>query len=242
MMKSDQSPSCQRNPSFLTPSPSPGGRGERRAAAPDTLKGLYAITPDWPDTRRLLDVTEAILAAGCGLLQYRNKAASGCHRQEQAVALRGLTRRYGALLIINDDLDLALFSEADGAHLGEDDGELAAARARLGATKLLGASCYRSLGLALGAERAGADYIAFGSFFASPSKPLAARADPAILPAARAQSGLPLCAIGGITLDNAAPLLRAGADMLAVISALYDAPDPGQATRQFTQLFEDRNT
>ena len=218
-----------------------------RSAAGDantcaSLQGLYAITPDWADSRRLLTATEAILSGGCRLLQYRNKAASDCHRQEQAVALRGLTRRYGALLIINDEVDLALFAEADVVHLGEDDGELAAARARLGEAKILGASCYQSLELATRAARAGADYLAFGSFFASPTKPLARRADPALLSATHDETGLPLCAIGGITLDNAAPLLQAGADMLAVISALYDAADPGRAARQFIKLFEDRNS
>jgi thiamine-phosphate pyrophosphorylase len=202
------------------------------------LRGLYAITPDWADSRRLLEVSEAILAGGCRILQYRNKATSDCHRQEQAVALRGLTRRYDALLIINDDADLALFAEADGAHLGEDDGELAAARGPLDA-RVLGASCYQSLDLARNAARAGADYLAFGSFFASPTKPLARRADPALLPAARAEFGLPVCAIGGITLDNAASLLAAGADMLAVISALYDAAAPRAATERFIQLFEE---
>lgn len=207
-------------------------------------RGLYAITPDWNDSRRLLDATEAILDAGCRLLQYRNKAASDCHRQDQAVALRGLTRRFGARLIVNDDLDLALFCAADGVHLGEDDGTLAAARVRLdqaGAGKVLGASCYQSLDLALAAARAGADYIAFGSFFASPTKPLARRADPALLAAARAATGLPACAIGGITLANGGELVAAGADLLAVISALYDAPDPGRAAQQFTTLFEDRS-
>jgi thiamine-phosphate pyrophosphorylase len=203
------------------------------------LHGLYAITPDWADSRRLLDVTEALLDAGCRVLQYRNKVAGDCHRQEQAVALRGLTRRYGALLFINDDIDLALFAEADGVHLGEDDGELATARTRMGDAGLLGASCYQSLDLATWAARAGADYIAFGSFFASPTKPQARRAHPDLLTAARAETGLPVCAIGGITLDNAAPLLQAGADMLAVISALYDAADPAAATRRFIKLFED---
>lgn len=208
------------------------------ANAHASLHGLYAITPDWADTRRLLVATEAILAGGCRILQYRNKAASDCHRQEQAVALRGLTRRFGTLLIINDDVDLALFVEADGVHLGEDDGELAAARARLGSLSILGASCYQSLELARGAARAGADYIAFGSFFASTTKPLARRADIALLEAARAETGLPLCAIGGITLDNAA--LLAGADMLAVITALYDAADPGLAAEQFIKHFEEK--
>jgi thiamine-phosphate pyrophosphorylase len=205
------------------------------------LHGLYAITPDWNDTRRLLDATEAILRAGCRILQYRNKQTSACHRQEHAVALRGLTRQYAARLIINDDLELALFSEADGVHLGEDDGHIAAARVRLDASgpgKILGASCYQSLPLALAAARAGADYLAFGSFFASPTKPQAKRADPALLNAAKHETGLPICAIGGITLDNAGALVAAGADLLAVITALYDAPDPQQAALNFTQLFQ----
>lgn len=207
-----------------------------------TLRGLYAITPDWSDTRKLLTITEAILSAGCRVLQYRNKRASDCHRQEQAVALRGLTARYDARLIINDDLDLALFSEADGVHLGEDDGHLAAARARLDAMrpgKILGASCYQSLPQALVAARLGAGYLAFGSFFASPTKPQAKRADPALIVAAKQATGLPICAIGGITPVNADSLIAAGADLLAVISALYDAPDPYQAALKFSSLFQE---
>jgi thiamine-phosphate pyrophosphorylase len=202
------------------------------------LRGLYAITPDWSDSKRLMSVTETILAAGCRLLQYRNKTTSDCHRQEQAVALRGLTRRYGALLIINDDVELAGFCEADGVHLGEDDGELAQARARLGAGKILGASCYQDPALADRAARAGADYVAFGSFFPSTSKPQARRAGLDLLATGKSVSGRPVCAIGGITPDNSLPLIKAGADMVAVISALYDAPDPAQATQQFITLFE----
>jgi len=201
------------------------------------LRGLYAITPDWSDTRRLLAATEAILAAGCRLLQYRNKAASPCHRQEQAVALRGLTRRFGALLIVNDDVELAGDCEADGVHLGKGDGGLAQARARLGAGKILGASCYQDPALAEKTARAGADYVAFGSFHPSPSKPQARRAGLDLLATGRS-AGRPVCAIGGITPDNAPILVKAGADMVAVISALYDAPDPGAVARQFISLFE----
>ena len=206
------------------------------------FRGLYAITPDWSDSRRLLETAEAILAAGCRWLQYRNKATSDCHRQEQAVALRGLTRKYGAQFIVNDDLDLALFCEADGVHLGEDDGELAQARLRLDAAgpgRILGASCYQRLDLAEAAAKAGADYLAFGSFFASPTKPLAKRADPALLAAGKAATGLPVCAIGGITPANAGELVAAGADLLAVISALFDAADPYKTTRQFLTHFEE---
>lgn len=202
------------------------------------LEGLYAITPDWADTARLIEVTEAILKGGCKVLQYRNKTASPCHRDEQAVALRGLTRRHGAGLIVNDDLDLALAVEADGVHLGAGDGDLATTRARLGPDRWLGASCYQRLDLARAARAGGADYVAFGSFFPSPTKPLAGRADPALLGAARAELDCPVCAIGGIDLDNAPSLVAAGAHLLAVISAVYNSPDPERASRDFMQLFE----
>jgi thiamine-phosphate pyrophosphorylase len=205
------------------------------------LRGLYAITPDWSDSKRLLAVTQAILGAGCRLLQYRNKTASACHRQEQAVALRGLTRRFDALLIINDDVELAGFCEADGVHLGREDGGLAQARARLGAGKILGASCYQDAGLAKKAARAGADYVAFGSFHPSPTKPQARRAPVALLAAGKAAAGKPVCAIGGITAENALPLIQAGADMVAVISAVYDAPDPAATTRRFMAYFENED-
>lgn len=215
-------------------------RGTRCRDATFALNGLYAVTPDWSDSRRLLEASAEILAAGCRLLQYRNKTTTPCHRQEQAVALRGLTLRFGARLIINDDVDLALFSEADGVHLGGEDGDLADARARLGPDKILGASCYQSLETAHRAARAGADYLAFGSVFPSSTKPEARRADPTLLSRGKQETGLPVCAIGGITLDNGAIPVAAGADLLAVISALYDAPSPGQATAQFIQLFQER--
>jgi len=204
------------------------------------LEGLYAITPDWHDTARLVAVTAAVLQGGCRLIQYRNKTATPCHRDEQAVALRGLTRRHGARLIVNDDVDLALACEADGVHLGGDDGDLAEARRRLGPDRLLGASCYQSLEIAASAARAGVDYIAFGSFFASPTKPLAKRADPALIAEAKTRFGLPVAAIGGITQCNAGALVAAGADMLAVISAVYNADDPERASGAFQRFFEDK--
>ena len=201
------------------------------------LKGLYAVTPDWNDSKRLLAGTEAILAGGCRIVQYRNKTTSDCHRQEQAGALRALTRRHGALLIVNDSVELALQVEADGVHLGGDDGDLAAARARLGPGKILGASCYADLALARQAQAAGVDYVAFGSFFPSQVKPDARRASLDLLRAARQESTLPICAIGGITPANAPALIAAGADLLAVISALYEAGDPKAAAEQFVSLF-----
>jgi thiamine-phosphate pyrophosphorylase len=204
------------------------------------LEGLYAVTPDWNETNRLLAVTEAILRGGCRILQYRHKATSPCHRDEQAGALRNLTRRYGAALIINDDVDLALAVEADGLHLGREDGDLAAARARLGHARILGASCYQDLERARQAVAQGASYVAFGSFFPSPTKPQAGRAGLHLLAEARAL-GVPVAGIGGITRQNAGDLIRAGADMVTVISDLYAADDPEQAARDFTHLFP-RNT
>lgn len=202
-----------------------------------TLRGLYAVTPDWNDSKHLLAITEAILAGGCRIVQYRNKTTSDCHRQEQAGALRALTRRHGALLIVNDFIDLALQVEADGVHLGGDDGDLGAARQRLGPGKILGASCYDDLALAHQAQAAGVDYVAFGSFFPSQVKPDARRASLDLLRSARRELTLPICAIGGIDLGNASSLVESGADLLAVISALYEAGDPKAAAEQFASLF-----
>jgi thiamine-phosphate pyrophosphorylase len=201
-------------------------------------RGLYAITPDEPDTNRLLARVEPVLRAGASWLQYRNKAASDDLRAEQALALQSLCSRFKVPLIINDDWALAAAVGAAGAHLGEDDGELALARHELGAGAILGASCYNDLKLARQAAFAGATYIAFGAFFASPTKPNARQASPDLLREAAAL-GLPRVAIGGITPDNARPLLEAGADLIAVISGVFEAPDPTAATRAYLSCFED---
>ncbi len=198
------------------------------------LRGLYAITPDGTDSERLLRLVERALAGGTRLLQYRNKSAAPAQRLAEARALVALANRHGARLIVNDDLALALEVKAHGLHLGREDGELAAARAAF--PGLLGASCYDSLDLARRAAAAGADYIAFGSVFPSPTKPGAVRAPLSLFDAAR-PLGLPMVAIGGITLANAPQLVAAGADGLAVISALFDAPDVAAAARAFNQLY-----
>ncbi len=203
---------------------------------PEALSGLYAITPDWTDTARLLTVTRAILEGGCRLVQYRNKQADAALRLEQARALRALTAAYAARLIVNDDLALAMAVEADGVHLGKDDGELATARAALGPNALLGASCYQSLERAQAAVEAGADYVAFGSVFPSPTKPQAARVTLDRLTEAVRSLPVPVAAIGGITLANAAVVVSTGVRLLAVITALYEAPDPAAASRRFQGL------
>jgi thiamine-phosphate pyrophosphorylase len=201
------------------------------------IKGLYAVTPDVADTALLLAKVEPVLAAGARLLQYRNKSADAARRGEQARALRAVCRRHAATLIINDDVTLARAIDADGVHVGADDPALALAREQLGSQKIIGVSCYDDLQRARAAATQGADYVAFGSFFASAVKPGAVRAPLSVLPAARAL-GVPVVAIGGITLDNAGGLIAAGADAVAVISALFAAPDPAGATRNFCRLFE----
>ena len=201
------------------------------------IKGLYAVTPDVVETALLLAKVETVLAAGARLLQYRNKSADLVKRGEQARALRAVCRRHAATLIINDDVTLARAIDADGVHVGADDPALALAREQLGSQKIIGVSCYDDLQRARAAATQGADYVAFGSFFASAVKPGAVRAPLSVLPAARAL-GVPVVAIGGITLDNAGGLIAAGADAVAVISALFAAPDPAGATRNFCRLFE----
>jgi thiamine-phosphate pyrophosphorylase len=192
------------------------------------LRGLYAVTPEGADVERQVRLA---LEGGVALLQYRSKAAS----RAQAAAIVRLARDFDVPVIINDDVELALELGADGAHLGRDDGDLATARKRLG-RRLLGASCYNDELLARAAVGAGADYIAFGSVFASPTKPQAVRAPLELFGRARAL-GVPLAAIGGITLANAPQLIAAGADLLAVISDLFDAPDIRQRARDYGRLF-----
>jgi thiamine-phosphate pyrophosphorylase len=190
------------------------------------LRGLYAITPDMPEATDSLARVRAALRGGARIVQYRDKSGDAARRRTIASSLRALTREFDALLIVNDSLSLALDVEADGVHLGGEDGDLAAARAALSG-KILGASCYADFERARAAARAGADYVAFGAVFTSPTKPCAARADLSLFARCRAELGLPVCAIGGITRDNAAAIVAAGADMLAVISDLFqtDGPD-----------------
>lgn len=203
------------------------------ARAPD--RGLYLITPDEDDSDRLLARVAAVLPARPVLLQYRNKRADAIRRQDEARALKALCDAAGVPLIINDDWRLALRIDAAGAHLGEADGDLAEAR-RSAPGLLLGASCYDEPARAEAATRAGADYLAFGAFFPTRTKATTRRATPALLQA-MGKHGLPRVAIGGITPDNAPPLLAAGAEWLAVVGAVFDAPDPLAAARRFTALF-----
>ena len=200
------------------------------------IAGLYAITPEQSDTAALLRQVRLALQGGARVLQYRNKQGSPSLRIEQADALRRLTREFAVPLIINDDAQLALRVDADGVHLGGEDGSIAAARQMLGDSKMIGVSCYNRIELARQAEAAGADYVAFGAFFASTVKPDAPVASLELLRLASAEISLPRVAIGGITAENGAPLLAAGADALAVISALFGAQDIARAATEFTNL------
>lgn len=190
------------------------------------LRGLYLITPDTADSAALLAGVRSALAGRPALLQYRSKHADGGLRREQAAAIAALCREAGVPFIVNDSLELALAVGADGVHLGRDDGDLGAARAALGPERILGVTCYNDWARAEEGAAAGADYIAFGAVFASPTKPAAVHAPLDLLTRARRELKLPVAAIGGITLDNAPLAITAGADLLAVISDVFDDPDP----------------
>lgn len=205
------------------------------------IKGLYAITPDELDTVKLLQQVEQALLGGATILQYRNKLADAELQLEQASALREMTRRFSTTFIVNDDVQLALKVSADGVHLGAEDGDISAARVAMGRDRLIGASCYNRAPLAVEAVRQGADYVAFGAFFQSSVKPGAVAAEVSMLKNVRNELKAPIVAIGGITVENGKQLVAAGADALAVISALWQAPDITQAAKDFSQLFEQGN-
>ena len=205
------------------------------SAIPTVLRGLYAITPDGLATAQLVERVRAAVAGGARVIQYRNKAADPSLARAQAVALQAMVRP--ARLIINDDLDLACAIDADGVHLGATDGDLARARRALAPGKILGASCYNRLDTAVAAVAAGADYVAFGSVYASGTKPNAVRARLELFVQAKRELRVPICAIGGITAANATAVITAGADMIAVISAVFDAPDVQAAAAALAREF-----
>lgn len=202
-----------------------------------SLRGLYAITPGGLADEHLIERVGAALRGGTTIVQYRDKQRDVTQQTEIARHLRALCRQHGARLIVNDDLQLALAVDADGVHLGGTDGDLAAARRALGPTKLLGASCYADFELARRAAAAGADYVAFGAVYRSPTKPDAPLAPHALFARCRTELGVPSCAIGGITAANGAALIAAGADLLAVISDLFEADDIAERAADFNRLF-----
>ena len=203
------------------------------------LRGLYAVTPEIPDTPELAARVRDVLAGGACLVQYRSKNPDAALRHRQAAALLKLCRERDVPLIINDDACLAAELGADGVHVGRDDADLGAARRLLGGARILGASCYNDLDRAIAAVARGANYVAFGAAFPSPTKPGAVRAPLSLYAAARSRLELPIAAIGGITVDNAPQLIAAGVDLLAVISDLFEATDVAARAAAYARLFGD---
>jgi thiamine-phosphate pyrophosphorylase len=201
------------------------------------MRGLYLVTPDWDDTEHLLAVTAQALMAGAALVQYRHKTASADLRREQAAALLTLCRRHGRPLIVNDHVALCLELDADGVHVGGLDVYVADVRAALGPNKIVGASCYGDLRLAHVAQAAGASYVAFGGFYPSLVKQYAVTTPADIVTRAKAELAVPVVVIGGMTVENAQPLVDRGADMVAAISSVYRADDPYAAAQAFVSLF-----
>ena len=202
------------------------------------VSGLYAVTPELTDSVALVSKVEAALRGGAGVIQYRSKSTESSLRHSQAREIARLCRIWSALFIVNDSVELAREVDADGVHLGKNDGEVGAARAVLGAGKLIGVSCYNEMIRARGAMSQGADYVAFGSFFPSATKPLALRAGTELLRIAASEIALPIVAIGGVNEHNAAGLIAAGADAVAVVGALFDALDIEAQARRFARLFQ----
>jgi len=203
------------------------------------LRGLYAITDEnlIPETGFAAAVEQALLG-GTAIIQYRDKSANDAKRRNQAAALRALCDQYGAVLIINDDAALAKKVAADGVHLGEHDASIEQARSTLGEDAVIGVSCYNQLDRAVAAQAAGADYVAFGAMFTSPTKPHARSASLELISRARSELDIPICAIGGIDESNATGAIRAGADMTAVISGLFAAKNIRRTAETIAGLFD----
>jgi len=204
------------------------------------LHGLYAITPDpSPGCEPLRTQVSSAIAGGARVIQYREKTDDHARRRTEASALLDLCRAAKVPLLINDDAALAADIGAQGAHIGQEDASLAHARAVLGDRAIIGVSCYNDFELARAAQDAGATYVAFGSFFASPTKPEAVQADLRLLERAKDELEIPLVAIGGITPENGRALIEAGAHMLAVISAVFAQPNVTAAAHAFSSLFSE---
>lgn len=211
---------------------------EQVNAMPQSLHGLYAITDEnLLAGPALFAAVEEALRAGLALLQYRNKSYDWTERCTEAAELAALCRRYDTPLLINDDVDLCLEVGADGVHLGQSDTKLREARQRLGENGIIGITCHSDLILAQRAEAAGADYVAFGRFFPSLTKPNAPAASIEVLRQAKAQLTIPIVAIGGINAENGEALVMAGADMLAVINTLFASPDVAATANALNALF-----
>ena len=204
----------------------------------EKLTGLYAITDaTQSDTQQLIIDVEQALLGGARIIQFRDKSNHSQQRLKTANELRKLTRQHNALFIINDDVKLSKDSSADGVHLGADDASISAARAQLGPTAIIGVSCYNDFSLAKQAGNNGADYVAFGRFFPSLTKPHAIQANIEILQTAKRELDTPIVAIGGITSKNGGELISAGADMLAIVDDIFSQRDIKAAALRYQKLF-----
>ncbi len=201
------------------------------------IHGLYAITPDLSNTSELLNKARQVLEGGVQLVQYRNKSADDALRREQAGLLLQLCKEYGVPLIINDHIELAAVLDADGVHVGRADGSIGDARRRLGQNKIVGASCYDSLNLALRAEESGADYIAFGAFFPSLTKTDTVPVSPHLIEQAKQKITIQVVGIGGICLANAATVIQSGCDAIAVCNDLFATENAKAQAKQYAHLF-----
>lgn len=202
------------------------------------LRGLYIVTPDWDDTAMMLDATAKALDGGAAIVQYRHKTAGPALRLEQAGALKALCKRYDVPFIVNDYVDLCLELDADGIHVGGMDESVASVRAKVGPDKIVGASCYGDMELVRKAVKEGATYVAFGGFYPSRVKKYPVTTPASIIADAKKEwPDLPSCAIGGITVENAVPLVEQGVDMISVISSVYRVPDPEAAARAFAKMY-----
>lgn len=215
-------------------------------AKPRFPRGLYGITPEWADTDKLIAAVQAAAKGGMTALQWRRKTAAPSERLPQALALADCCKALGVVFIVNDDYRLALATNADGVHLGREDGNLVEARQALGPGKIIGCSCYNDLALAQQALDANVDYIAFGAMYPSSVKPNAVpatletiRQARRLVDSTRMPARAAIVAIGGITAENAAPVIQAGADSLALINGLFGTDDIQATAARCTALFTD---
>lgn len=205
----------------------------------DRIQGVYAITdPIAGEGCELMERVRQALEGGISILQYRDKSGDRKRQQHEARELLEMCQSYQATFIINDDVELAAAIGAHGVHIGKNDAALAKARERLGPDATIGVSCYNQLQLAKEAAQAGADYVAFGRFFASRTKPDATRAEVDILTQAKAELTLPVVAIGGITPENGSQLIQHGADALAIIQGIFAQADIKAAAQRHAALFQ----
>lgn len=205
------------------------------------LTGIYAITDPELMGSDIIDMAEQAIIGGINILQYRNKTATPVQQEQEACTLATLCKKHDVLFIINDNIELAIKVNADGVHLGQKDTRIQQARNLLGEHKIIGITCNNQLELAQLAQQQGADYVAFGRFFSSLTKPSAPAAEISLLSAARRSITVPIVAIGGISHESAPELLKEGVDMLAVVRGIFAQKNISCATQKFVEIFNTCN-